>query len=166
MGATGESKPVVVQPGSSASRVEQPSTPDPEVVEKAKRRKFTAEYKLRIVREAELCNPGELGALLRREGLYLSNLICWRHQIEQCQLADGLGWLHRKGAVSLFTPKGHGFDTVSNHRAAPMVTFADHASCPTGSLGRKFPIRVEKGSSEQEFPKEIGSDPSLIRMVP
>jgi len=77
MGATGESKPVVVQPGSSASRVEQPSTPDPEVVEKAKRRKFTAEYKLRIVREAELCNPGELGALLRREGLYLSNLTCW-----------------------------------------------------------------------------------------
>jgi len=85
--ATGESKPVVVQPGSSASRVGEPSVPDPEVVEKAKRRKFTAEYKLRIVREAELCSPGELGALLRREGLYFSNLACWRRQVEQGQLA-------------------------------------------------------------------------------
>jgi transposase-like protein len=43
--------------------------------EKASRRRFTAEYKLRIVREADACSqPGEVGALLRREGLYASHL--------------------------------------------------------------------------------------------
>ena len=53
--------------------------PDPEV--KATRRRFTAEYKLRILREAERCRePGELGALLRREGLYSSHLTAWRKQ--------------------------------------------------------------------------------------
>ena len=55
--------------------------PDPEVSNKAVRRRFTAEYKSRILREAELCKEqGCLGALLRREGLYSSNLITWRRQ--------------------------------------------------------------------------------------
>jgi transposase-like protein len=50
-----------------------------EVPEKARRRRFTAEYKRRILREAEACTKtGELGALLRREGLYSSNLAAWR----------------------------------------------------------------------------------------
>jgi transposase len=49
--------------------------PDPEVVSKAKRRKFSAEYKLRILDEADSCTePGQIGALLRREGLYSSHL--------------------------------------------------------------------------------------------
>jgi transposase len=43
--------------------------PDPELVERPKRRRFSAEYKLRLVREADACSrPGEVGALLRREG--------------------------------------------------------------------------------------------------
>jgi len=55
--------------------------PDPAVSEKAKRRRFTAEYKLRILREVEQCKaPGEVGAILRREGLYSSNLTDWRRQ--------------------------------------------------------------------------------------
>ena len=50
-----------------------------EVVAKAKRRRFTREYKRRIVGEADRCRkPGELGALLRREGLYSSHLSVWR----------------------------------------------------------------------------------------
>ena len=58
--------------------------PDPEVVARPKRRQFTAEYKLRIVREADACKePGEIGALLRREGLYSSHLVLWRRQREQ-----------------------------------------------------------------------------------
>lgn len=58
--------------------------PEPEVREKAVRRRFTAECKLRILKEAESCTKrGQLGALLRREGLYSSNLITWRHQSEQ-----------------------------------------------------------------------------------
>jgi len=55
--------------------------PDPEVPEKAVRRRFTAEYKLDILRQADHCRtPGDIGALLRREGLYSSHLTTWRRQ--------------------------------------------------------------------------------------
>ena len=55
------------------------SAPDPEVVAKPTRRQFTAEYRLRIVEEADRCTrPGEVGRLLRREGLYTSHLSAWR----------------------------------------------------------------------------------------
>jgi transposase len=55
--------------------------PDPELVEQAKRRSFTAEYKARILAEADACTrPGEVGELLRREGLYTSHLTYWRTQ--------------------------------------------------------------------------------------
>jgi len=58
--------------------------PDPEVVAKPKRRRFSAEYRLKILRQADACKaPGELGALLRREGLYSSLLSTWRRQREQ-----------------------------------------------------------------------------------
>ena len=61
--------------------------PDPEVLEKPVRRKFTAAYKLQIVEEAEGCiELGKIGALLRREGLYSSQLSTWRNQREQGQL--------------------------------------------------------------------------------
>ncbi len=61
--------------------------PDPEVVPKAKRRQFTAKYRLRIVREADTCTePGQIGSLLRREGLYSSYLSKWRQQQEDGQL--------------------------------------------------------------------------------
>ena len=54
-------------------------TPDAEVVAKPKRRQFTAEYRLRILEEADRCTqPGEVGRLLRREGLYSSHLTAWR----------------------------------------------------------------------------------------
>ncbi len=52
-----------------------------EVMAKATRRRFTAEYKRRVLREADACTePGEIGALLRREGLYPSHLCLWRKQ--------------------------------------------------------------------------------------
>ena len=58
-----------------------------EVMAKATRRRFSAEYKLKILREAEACTqPGELGALLRREGLYSSNLTTWRVQRQAGEL--------------------------------------------------------------------------------
>ncbi len=57
--------------------------PDPEVPERATRRRFTAEYKLRIVQEAEACKDGEIGALLRREGLYSSHLGKWARAVSQ-----------------------------------------------------------------------------------
>jgi transposase-like protein len=58
------------------------------VVAKAQRRRFTAEYKRRILREAERCTrPGEIGALLRREGLYSSHLTTWRVARDRGELA-------------------------------------------------------------------------------
>ena len=61
--------------------------PDPEVVPQAERRRFTAKYKLRILEEADGCNePGEIGALLRREGLHSSYLSRWRRHQDQGQL--------------------------------------------------------------------------------
>lgn len=55
--------------------------PNPEVVPRAQRRRFGAGYKLRILREVEACSqPGEVGALLRREGLYSSLVSDWRKQ--------------------------------------------------------------------------------------
>lgn len=70
--------------------------PNPEVPDKAVRRRFTAEYKLRILTLADACTEsGSLGALLRREGLYASNLNAWRRQRE-------------RGVLSALTPKKRG----------------------------------------------------------
>jgi transposase len=67
--------------GAAAGRAAPVGVPDPELVERPKRRRYSAEYKLRILREAEACSrPGEVGALLRREGLYTSHLTYWRKQ--------------------------------------------------------------------------------------
>jgi len=61
--------------------------PDPEVLEKPVRRQFTAAYKLEMVEAADRCSEvGEIGALLRREGLYSSQLSTWHHQRQQGQL--------------------------------------------------------------------------------
>ena len=58
--------------------------PNPEVVVKATRRRFTVDYKLKILDQADRCQQdGQLGALLRREDLYHSNLQLWRQQREQ-----------------------------------------------------------------------------------
>ena len=74
-------------PAPSNGSVSAPAGADTEVVAKPVRRRFTAEYKLRILQAAEQCSPGELGALLRREGLYSSHLTTWRRQREAGQLA-------------------------------------------------------------------------------
>ena len=71
------------------------SVPDPEVPEKAHRRRFSAQYKLRVLKKADACEAGEVGALLRREGLYWSNLHTWREQRE-------------KGTLNGLTPKKRG----------------------------------------------------------
>ena len=65
--------------------------PDPEVPAKARRRRFSAAYKKKILDESDACKdkPGAVGALLRREGLYSSHLTTWRKQREKGEL-DGL----------------------------------------------------------------------------
>ena len=58
-----------------------PEHPDPEVLAKPKRRRFSAEYRLGMLKQADACKTaGERGALLRREGLYASHLVTWRRQ--------------------------------------------------------------------------------------
>jgi len=73
------------------------SHPDPEVVAKAKRRTFTAEYKQHILQEADsaAATPGGVGALLRREGLYSSHLVAWRRE-------------RRAGALEALKPRKRG----------------------------------------------------------
>lgn len=59
------------------------AAPDPEVLAQPKRRRFTAAYKARVVEEAQRCTEsGQIGALLRREGLYSSALTQWRRQYQ------------------------------------------------------------------------------------
>jgi transposase len=65
----------------ASGRAAEAGVPDPELVERARRRKFTAKYKLEILEKADACTkPGEIGELLRREGLYTSHLTYWRKQ--------------------------------------------------------------------------------------
>ena len=71
-----------------ASAAAEPRVRKTEVTEKAKRRVFTAEYKKRILNAVDRCTqPGELGTLLRHEGLYSSHLGTWRRQRDAGQLA-------------------------------------------------------------------------------
>lgn len=70
------------------SIVKERTTPTTEVSEKPVRRRFTAQYKLQILAEADRCSePGQIGEVLRREGLYSSHLSNWRKQRDQGVLA-------------------------------------------------------------------------------
>lgn len=86
------------------------TVPNPEVPEKAQRRQFFADYKLSILNEADACSEeGQIGALLRREGLYSSHLTTWRRQREE-------------GTLSALSPKQRGrkekIDTAIKRRLA------------------------------------------------
>ncbi len=64
------------------------TNPSPEVLEKPVRRRFTVEHKVKILAEADACTEtGQLGELLRREGLYSSHLSTWRRQRDEGVLA-------------------------------------------------------------------------------
>ena len=81
-----------------------PVRPNPEVVAEAKRRSFTAEYKLRILAEADAAgHSGSIGALLRREGLYSSHLVTWRRE-RRVGILKGLT-PHKRGPKSKRGPQ-------------------------------------------------------------
>ena len=70
--------------GSPIFERETPATPDPEVTARHPRRRFTTKYKLEIIRKADACTqPGQVGELLRKEGLYSSHLVNWRRGREE-----------------------------------------------------------------------------------
>ena len=82
-GGPGAQRAVGERSAGAAGGAAPSAPPDPELVERPRRRRFTCEYKLRVLREADgLTRPGEIGALLRREGLYSSHLSTWRAQRE------------------------------------------------------------------------------------
>ena len=85
------------------------ASPDPEVEARPKRRKFTAAYRLRILEEADRCqNPGEVGQLLRREGLYSSHLASWRKA-------------RRAGSLAALSPKKRGAKPKVRNPLEPKV---------------------------------------------
>jgi len=88
-----------------ASEPPAPPRPNPEVVANAKRRTFTAEYKLAVLAEADAAaaQPGAIGALLRREGLYSSHLATWRRE-RRTGILQGLT-PHKRGPKSKRNPQ-------------------------------------------------------------
>jgi transposase len=107
-----------------------------EVMAKATRRRFSAEYKLKILREAEVCTqPGEIGALLRREGLYSSNLTTWREQ-------------RRTGELGGLAPKKRGpAPQAKNPLAAKVVALEREVTRQTA--------RAERAEALVELQKKV-----------
>jgi len=109
-GATqGARRATGVAPVGGGREIAQSAAADPEVPAHKRRRRLTAGYKLRILQEADQCNePGQLGALLRREGLYSSSLTRWRRQREE-------------GILSAMAPKRRGRKAVAKSPLADEV---------------------------------------------
>ena len=117
--------------------------PDPEVPEKAVRRRFTAEYKLKILQQAEACRGEEgIGALLRREGLYSSHLTTWRRQREI-------------GMLSGLSPKRRGRKALARNPLQPEVDRL-----------RKETHRLQKRLKQAELIIEVQKKISQILGIP
>lgn len=96
-------------PKSISERPDTQVTPDP-ALEKRTRRQLTPEYKLRIIAEADACKHGDLGALLRREKLYSSQLSDWRREFAE----NGVAGLSKSapGPVASKTPEQRRIDQL------------------------------------------------------
>ena len=129
--------------GASAAKLATPDkpcqpvlVPNPEVLEKPIRRRFTAEYKLRILQEVDaLSESGQIGALLRREGLYSSNLTTWRRQRDN-------------GTIEALSPKKRGRKA---HRQDPLIQENEQLRRQNDRLAR----RLKKAEAIIDFQKKI-----------
>jgi len=111
------------------------AAPDPEVPAQPRRRTYSAEYKLKILNQADACKgPGQLGALLRREGLYHSNLITWRRQREE-------------GTLKGLSPKKRGRKAQAPNPLASRVTELEREN-------RKLKNRLKKAETIIEIQKK------------
>lgn len=107
-----------------------------EVVAQATRRRFTAEYKLTVLREADACTePGEIGCLLRREGLYSSHLYLWRKQ-------------RRARELSGLTPARRGPVPKATNPLAAKVAALEKET-------RWLTARAERAEALVELPKKV-----------
>ena len=110
---------------------------DTEVSSKPQRRRFTAEYRRRIVKEAAACTqPGEVGALLRKEGLYSSHLASWRRAAE-------------KGELAALTPKKRGAKPKLDERERKLVELRRELA--------KATARAERAELLVEIQKKVAS---------
>ena len=126
-----------------------PSPPDPEVPEKAKRRRFSAEYKLAILREADRCaEPGQIGALLRRERLYSSHLVDWRRQRD----TGALGALARKRGPKPADPARVEVDRLrrENQRLRGRLTQAERIIEIQGKVSELLGIPLDPASDDEQ----------------
>jgi transposase-like protein len=131
-GATGIALSVA-EPGSNSSAG---NVPDPEVREKKTRRKYSAKYKLRILAEADACSqPGQMGSLLRREGLYSSNLTAWRRQRE-------------KGLLYAMAPKKRGRKKKQRNPLAKQVAQLENEN-------RRLQLKLKKAELIIEAQKKM-----------
>ncbi len=113
-----------------------PEVPEVEVLAKATRRRFSAEYKRTILREAEAGTaPGVIGALLRREGLYSSHLTTWRAQRE-------------RGALLGLTPKQRGPAPKAKHPLAAKVAGLERDVT-------RYKARAERAEALVELQKKV-----------
>ncbi len=113
-----------------------PLPPDPEVPARHAKRRFTTAYKLDILRRADACTrPGELGALLRREGLYSSHLVTWRRQ-----RAHGL------------TPKKRGRKPTSSD---PRLKTLEREKAALATENRRLERRLERAETIIAFQKKV-----------
>lgn len=124
--------------------------PDPEVVPKAQRRTFTASYKRWVLEEADKCReqPGRVGALLRREGLYSSHLTTWRRQREAGQLA-GLAPQKRGRKVDETTAEISQLQQ-ENERLERQLAQAELIIEAQKKLSEILGITLEQGRSERK----------------
>ena len=126
-----------------------PSPPDPEVPERAKRRRFSAEYKLAILREADRCTePGQIGALLRRERLYSSHLVDWRRQRE----TGALEALARKRGPKPADPARVEVDRLrrANERLAKRLAQAEKISEIQGKVSELLGLPLDPASDDEQ----------------
>jgi len=119
-------------------------TKEVEVLAKAVRRQFTAEHKLRILREADGCTkPGGIGALLRREGLYSSHLVTWRRQ-------------RRDGELGGLTPKKRGPEPKETNPLAKRVAVLERELARQKARAARAEALVEL---QKKVAQLLGTDP-------
>src|SRR3954453_3171104 len=128
------------------------SPPDPELVERPKRRRFTAKYKLEILEKAEACTrAGEIGELLRREGLYTSHLTAWRKQ-------------RRNGALKeLGKPRGRKPADRRDRELAELRCRAERAEAELQKAKRVIEIQGNVSALLEQMLDTKGADASTER---
>jgi transposase-like protein len=126
--------------------------PDPELVERPRRRRFSAEYKLAILREADACGkPGEVGVLLRREGLYSSLLTEWRRARDSGALQ------------ALERPRGRPKADPRDAQMAALRRRAERAEAELEKARRVIEVQANVSALLGELLEPRGAQPSTER---